>query len=276
VNRAVLGIALAALLGGGAAHSLAGQSATEPTQQTFYTRHDAALAGGFLVGSAALSLFDPKIEHFFQDTAWTHVRLGRKVDNIFTHINETTLTVGGLALYAIARLTGQHTVADVSFHVAESVAAASITSQLIRGPLGRTRPRDADKPYDDQYDFHFMKGFSHFQQRAFPSIHSSSGFAAASALVAEVHERNPSATMLVAIPAYAMALTPGLSRMYLGQHWASDIFAGAFMGAFYGWRIVDYSHDHGTTPVDKLFLGKRANGNRLTVPPVKLGWTITF
>lgn len=276
MNRRVVGIALAVLFAGGATHSLAGQSATGPTQQTFYTRHDAALAGGFLAGSAVLSLFDPKIEHFFQDTAWTHVRVGRKVDNLFTHINESTLTVGGLALYAIARLTGQLTVADVSFHVAAAVAAASITSQVIRGPLGRTRPRDADKPFDDQYDFRFMKGFGNFQQRSFPSIHSSSGFAAASVLVAEVHERDPGATMLVAIPAYAMALTPGLSRMYLGQHWASDIFAGAFMGAFYGWRIVDYSHDHGTTPVDKLFLGKNANSTRLTLPPVKLGWTITF
>ena len=64
--------------------------------------------------------------------------------------------------------------------------AASLTSQLIRGPLGRTRPINADKPFEDQYDFHFMKGFTHFQQRSFPSIHSSSGFAAASALVAEM------------------------------------------------------------------------------------------
>jgi membrane-associated phospholipid phosphatase len=57
------------------------------------------------------------------------------------------------------------------------------------------------------------------------------------------------------VPAYALALTPGLSRMYLGQHWASDIFAGAFLGTFYGWRIVDYSHSHPTTRTDRLFLG---------------------
>lgn len=274
MNRAVTGFAVTAFSLWTGVSALQAQSAA-PTQQTFYTRHDAAIGGIFLAGSAGLSIFDPQIARFFQDTTRFHVRMGRKVDNIFTHINETTLTVGGLAVYALARLSGQHAVADVSFHVAESVAAASITAQVIRGPLGRTRPRDADRPYDDQYDFNFMKGFSHFQQRAFPSIHSSSGFAAASVLVAEVHHRDPSATMLVAIPAYAMALTPGLSRMYLGQHWASDIFAGAFLGAFYGWRIVDYSHDHGTTPVDKVFLGKR-NNSRLSVPPVRLGWTVTF
>jgi membrane-associated PAP2 superfamily phosphatase len=256
----------------GAARPSAAQTTDERNQQTFYTRHDAAIGGAFLAASAGLSLFDPKIAHFFEDTTWRHVRVGRKVDHLFSRVNETTLTVGGLALFGIGRLTGQRTMADVAFHVSESVFAASITSQVIRGPLGRTRPRDADKPYENQYDFRFMQGFRHFQQRAFPSIHSSSGFAAASVLVAEVHHRDPGATYLVAIPAYAIALTPGLSRMYLGQHWASDIFAGAFMGAFYGWRIVDYSFAHGTTPVDRRFLG--AKGDRR--PPVRIGWSFEF
>src|SRR5437764_15464973 len=107
--------------------------------------------------------------------------------------------------------------------------AVRLAAQVIRGPLGRTRPLNTDPKYDDQYDFHFFKGFTHFQQRAFPSIHSASGFAAASALVAEVKRRDPSATWFVAVPAYLLAMTPGLSRMYLGQHWASDIVSGAFV-----------------------------------------------
>ncbi|HEY4219027.1 MAG TPA: phosphatase PAP2 family protein [Gemmatimonadaceae bacterium] len=251
------------------------QLGANANQQTFYTRHDAAIGGMFLAGSAGLSLFDPQIAHFFQDTTWAHVRIGRKVDGLFSRVNETTLTVGGLALFLVGRATHERTLADVSFHVAESVAAASLTSQVIRGPLGRTRPRDADKPLDDQYDFHFMQGFRHFQQRAFPSIHSSSGFAAASAVVAEVHWRDPGATYWVAVPAYAIALTPGLARLYLGQHWASDIFAGAFMGTFYGWRIVQYSHVHGTTPLDRRFLGAHSNGS-VSMPPLRIGWTLTF
>jgi membrane-associated phospholipid phosphatase len=112
--------------------------------------------------------------------------------------------------------------------------------------------------HPDQYDFHFMKGFSRFENRAFPSIHSSSGFAAASAIVAEVRRRNPSAAWAVGVPAYAIALTPGLSRMYLGQHWASDIFASAFLGTFYGWR-VEYSHL--TTPVDRVFRKGRSTAH---------------
>ena len=263
-----------------AAAELTGISTTARAQtsdahgpHTFFTPKDGAVAAGFFALSAGVSFFDVDIEHFFLDTTRTHVRIGRKLDNVFTHVNETTLTVGGLAVYGIARLARARTVADVAFHVSESVAAASITSQVIRGPLGRTRPRNSTPPYDDQYEFHAFQGFRHFENRAFPSIHSSSGFAAASVLVAEVHRRSPAATLPVAIPAYALALTPGLSRMYLGQHWASDIVAGAFLGTFFGWRVVEYAHDHPTTPVDRVFLGKVRH---TTTTPFRFGWTISF
>jgi membrane-associated phospholipid phosphatase len=224
-------------------------------QSTFFTRRDAVVGSAFIAASAGLSLFDPRIAGFFRDTTLSHVRLGQKLDDIFTRINESTLTIGGLAVYAIARVAKEPAAVDVALHTAESVAAASLTSQLVRGPLGRSRPQNSNPAYENQYDFHAFRGFGHFQNRAFPSIHASSGFAAASAIVAEVHRRKPGATMAVAIPAYALALTPGLSRMYLGQHWASDVFAGAFLGAFYGARIVDYSHAHPVTKVDRLFLG---------------------
>jgi membrane-associated phospholipid phosphatase len=277
VKRSIETVALACLLAGSKAFAQTAQSAEPEVHKTFYRAHDGLVATEFLAASAGLSVFDARIAHFFQDTTRIHVRAGRRVDNVFTHINETTLTVGGLALYGIARLAGADAVAATSFHVASAVFAASVTSQVIRGPLGRTRPRDADRPFENQYDFHFMRGFGHFQQRAFPSIHSSSGFAAASAIVAEVKQRNPGATWIVGVPAYALALTPGLSRMYLGQHWASDIFAGAFMGTFYGWRVVNYAHSNPTTPVDRLFLG-RSERDRIAAADhaVRFGWTVTF
>jgi membrane-associated phospholipid phosphatase len=249
------------------AHAVAAQRDTI-ARAPFFTGRDGVVGAAFLVASAGLSVFDARIAQHFQDSSWRHVRIGRKLDKYFTRINESTLTVGGIGVYAVARLARARTVEDVSLHVAESVAGASITAQVIRGPLGRTRPKDTAHPYEDPYEFHFFKGFTHFEQRAFPSIHSSSGFAAASALVAEVHERAPAATWWVGVPAYALALTPGLSRMYLGQHWASDIFAGAFLGTFYGWRVVQYAHAHARTPVDRLFL---PNGNRIPI-----GWRVTF
>jgi len=255
----------------------AAQAPDSATQKTFFIPRDGLYAVGALAVSAGLTVFDPRIEHFFQDTSLAHVRAGRQLDNVFTHVNETTITVGGLAVYALARITGHRTIADVTFHAAEAVAAASLTSQVIRGPLGRTRPQDADPPFDNQYEFHFFKGFTHFEQRAFPSIHSASGFAAASVLVAEVKRRDPGATWYVAVPAYMLAMTPGLSRLYLGQHWASDIVSGAFVGTFYGWRIVNYSHTHPTTPIDRIFLGS-VEHLRVGANPTgaSMSWSTTF
>ena len=236
------------------------------------------MGGAFLAASAGLSVLDARVAHYFRDTTLSHVRIGQKLDDVFTRINESTLTVGGLAVYVIARAAKQPVIADVAFHTAESVAAASLASQVIRGPLGRSRPRNAAPAYENQYDFHAFQGFRHFENRAFPSIHSSSGFAAATALVAEVHRRKPSATTAVAIPAYALALTPGLSRVYLGQHWASDVFAGAFLGAFFGARVVSYSHDHPPTKIDRIFLGRSLHDLRMSKRERKIpfAFTITF
>jgi membrane-associated phospholipid phosphatase len=254
-------------------HPAPAQAAESSTQsKTFFTSRDAALAAGMFGVAASISLLDARIAQNFQDSAHVHVRVGRDLDGVFTHINETTLTVGGLAFYVIGRVFKMPTVEDVSLHIAESVAAASVTSQLIRGPLGRTRPLYVNPQFSDQYSFHFMQGFTRFENRSFPSIHSSSGFAAASAIVAEVHERDPSATWAVGVPAYLLAATPGLSRMYLGQHWASDIVSGALIGTFYGWHVVQYSHAHPRTPVDRLFLHSVDRPeNRLT-----FGWNARF
>jgi membrane-associated phospholipid phosphatase len=266
-------LALALLIAGRAA----AQAPDVSSSKTFFTGRDGAIAAGFLAASVGLSVFDARIAHWFRDTTLAHVRFGDKWDDVFTHVNETTLTVGGLAVYAVAKLGKADALADVAFHTAESVAAASLTAQVIRGPLGRTRPRDTERSRDPQYEFHFFKGFTHFQERAFPSIHSSSGFAAASAIVAEVKHREPGAVWYVAVPAYALALTPGLSRMYLGQHWASDIFAGAFLGTFYGWRVVDYSHAHPTTRVDRIFLGSVQHAQiDVQRGSLTVGWSTAF
>jgi len=250
-----------------AAHAARAQAADSIGSKTLLTRSDAFVASAFLAATAGLSAFDPRIARFFEDTSLRHVRLGRRLDKIFTHINETTLTVGGLVTYGVARLARAPTAADVALHTTEAVVAASLSSQVIRGPLGRSRP--GETAMQDQYDFHFFKGFGNFKYRAFPSIHSSSGFAAASVLVAETRRRDRGAVWLVAPVAYGLALTPGLARMYLGQHWASDVFAGAFMGTFAGWRAVDYSYAHERTPVDRLFLGKAK-------PQLALTWGVSF
>ncbi|HKW49219.1 MAG TPA: phosphatase PAP2 family protein [Gemmatimonadaceae bacterium] len=241
---------------------------------TFFRASDLALWTGFSIGSIGLSRADPAIAQYFQRPEHQKNSRMRSVAEAFTHVQETTLTIGGLLTYGVARLAGSRDVEAVALHATEAIVASSITSQVIRGPLGRARPKDARPIFEDQYEFHWFDGFTHFQYRAFPSIHSASAFAVATAIVTETHYRSPGSTWYVAPIAYVFAAGPGYARMYLGQHWASDIVMGAFVGTFYGQRIVSYAHAHPTNKVDHFFLGSATPG--LTVLPQRGGVSVKY
>jgi hypothetical protein len=247
----------AALLILGVAHAAVAQGDTSSHDKTFLVRRDLGLAAVALGATALLSRWDTDIAQASQKPRYQSASLHKFALNV-SKVNETSLTIGGLAVYGIARLTGQRTVTDVALHATESVVLASLASQLIRGPLGRARPY---KSLDtDQYDFHFGGGFvssdtnTSFDRRAFPSIHTSSSMAVATVLVMEMKRRNVAATPYAAPFIFAAGLLPGLARIQLDQHWASDVLAGAAMGVFCGYKVVSYSHNHPTNVFDRVLL----------------------
>ena len=229
---------------------LAGQHGD--TTKTFFTRRDAVLTAEALAGTAVLTRFDTKIARWWISPGIQGSPSRSRVVGDLTHVNETTLTAAAILSYGIGRLVHSPTFADVSLHTAESVVLTSVISQVIRGPLGRTRP---SVDITDPYHFQFGKGFTHFDNRSFPSLHSATAFAAASALVGEIGERDPGATWFAAPVLYTAAAIPGLTRMYLNQHWASDIAAGAFVGTLLGNRVVHYAHSHHRSKLDRILLG---------------------
>ena len=220
----------------------------------FLVKRDLVWAGAALGATALLSVWDDDIAIASQESRYQSTALHNFALKV-SKVNETTLTLAGIATYGIARLTKSPTVADVALHATESVVLASVASQLIRGPLGRSRPYvTKDK---DQYDTKFFGGFTAdtaFNYRAFPSIHTSSGVAVATVLTMETHRRHPGATPFVAPLLFAAGILPGLVRVQLDQHWATDIAAGAFMGAFAGYKVVSYSHAHPDNRFDQFFL----------------------
>jgi membrane-associated phospholipid phosphatase len=220
-----------------------------------FSSSDAYWAAAFLAGSVALSTADVKIAAGWNNTAHRSESRDRLARN-FAKIQEGTLTVGNLALWGIGRLAGWDAMADITFHAAEAVVVGSLASQVVRGPLGRSRPDVTN--FSDQYDFKPFKGFSDFNYRAFPSIHTASAFAAATVYTLETKRRAPGATWIVGPVAYLIAAGPGISRMYTGKHWASDILAGAFVGTFAGAKVLRYNHDvRPANRVNKFFLGAR-------------------
>lgn len=272
VTRPIRSLACAATL----LPALLGAQTSEPSGATresepFVTGRDAAVAGVALAASVLLSRWDRDVYRAFRDSSVQEHGVLRRSVKGFNYLQETYLTVGGLAAYGIGRITKQRAVADIGFHVAEAVFVASAASQLVRGPLGRARPTTNDG--EDQYDFEPFKGFREFEYRAFPSIHSSSGFAAATVVAREVAHRWPRQKGWVGPVAYALAATPGLSRMYLGQHWASDVVMGAAIGVIAGQRVTTYNHRNPNNRVNRFFLGRT---NVDEEPMVKIGLVRTF
>lgn len=91
---------------------------------------------------------------------------------------------------------------------------------------GIARPR----PFADHGDLIFKK--THAGSLSFPSGHTSSAFQWATSCVLAKPK------WYVAVPAYIYACGIGYSRMHLGAHYPTDVFAGALVGT--GSAFVSY------------------------------------
>jgi membrane-associated phospholipid phosphatase len=233
-----------------------------PASGPVITGRDLALVAGATAGAAAVSLYDVRIARAFGDSSFHARHPGfTSASRRASVATETVLMLTGGTIYTIARIRKDDGTADVALHTTESVASAAIFIQLVRGVLGRARPwvvnevgeiRDADP-----YDFEPFHGFTSFDYRSFPSMHAMASFAVASALAQEMRLRDTRHRAAVAPVLYAAAALPALSRMYLDEHWASDIAMGAFLGVLAGQKVVLYSHDHPDNRVDNALLHRR-------------------
>lgn len=70
----------------------------------------------------------------------------------------------------------------------------------------------------------FIDGVTHGGSNSFPSGHTASAFALATIL--SLYSKN----RLVGILCFILAVAAGYSRIYLGQHFFTDVFAGAVIG----------------------------------------------
>jgi membrane-associated phospholipid phosphatase len=246
-----------------AATPLFAQSAPTTRPGQLFTPRDAAIIGAGTVGSAVVSLFDVRIARFFAESS---LHAGRKLHRMAKRtsaVTETLLMISGGATWAIARLGHADGTADVALHTTESVASGAMFIQVIRGIAGRARPYvvdDAGETRDsDPYEFAWFKGFRSFNYRSFPSMHAMASFAAATALSEEMRVRNTPHRAIASPLLYLAASASPMARMYLDEHWASDIALGTFLGVFAGQKVVLYSHDHPGNPIDRRFLKPELN-----------------
>ncbi|MEO7456169.1 MAG: phosphatase PAP2 family protein [Gemmatimonadaceae bacterium] len=238
---------------------------------------DLFLIAGATLGSGALSIVDSRVARAFSDSGF-HARhpdftTAAKRGSIAT---ETLLMITGGSVYAIAQMSHDDGTADVALHTTEAIATTAMFIQVVRGVLGRGRPYVVDDDNGevrngDPREFKLFRGFTSYNYRSYPSMHAMASFAAASALASEMRRRDTPHRAVIAPALYAAAAIPSLSRMYLDEHWASDIAMGVFLGVFAGQKVVNYSHDHPDNRVDHELLRPSA---RATIQLDARGWSL--
>ena len=249
---------MAALLFTPAATStLSAQAAPAPLDSgSLFTKRDAVLTGLAVAATAAVFSVDSRIAHRFQagNPNYAAGTTLRSAAEKFSFVNEKSLSGAGVLGYAISRVATGPTSAstDIAAHVSEAVLISTVFNTVIRGVGGRSRPFVTNG--DNPHDFNLGKGFSNFDYRAFPSVHASSSFATAAVLTAETRRRHPGAALAVGLVSYGVAAMPGLSRIYLGKHWASDVVMGAFVGTLTGLKVEWFEHSRQDSWVRRVFL----------------------
>ena len=97
-----------------------------------------------------------------------------------------------------------------------SIASSAIIAEGLKVVVNRQRP----------WEKYPTEVFPQSEEtgHSFPSGHTTLAFATATSLTLEYKK------WYVAVPAYLWASSVGYSRLYLGMHYPSDVFAGALIG----------------------------------------------
>lgn len=236
-------------------------------REPLFAKGDAAVAGGFLLGAAALAPLDVVLAGWLQDStpqANRYVRAGSEIFRFLGHPG--SLAVGG-TLYGAGMLLDRREMAAVGLHATESIALAVAVTYVAKGLVGRARPaEDVTRPFDVRLG----RGFVGDRYQSFPSGHTTAAFAMASAVATEMGYIEPDLQVPVAAAMFGLASLAGVSRMYHNAHWASDVVIGAAIGTFSGWKVVRYHRTRPDNRVDEIFLTRDSP----RAPPIVLMWSV--
>ncbi len=107
-----------------------------------------------------------------------------------------------------------------------------ICNIILKPVVGRIRPYDFQEQYNNVIIPMLISGLSDF---SFPSGHTTAAFAAMMGLFLATDKRK-------SWPALIFAVVMGLSRIYLGVHYPSDVIAGAAIGTLGSFAVYKLLH----------------------------------
>jgi membrane-associated phospholipid phosphatase len=119
-------------------------------------------------------------------------------------------------MIAVALVTDNKALEQEAYEATAALVISSILTEGLKKIVNRPRPYQTyPEIYPDEWD----------DSPCFPSGHVSIAFSLATSLTLTTRK------WYIAVPAYAWAGAVGYSRLYLGQHYPSDLIAGAITGA---------------------------------------------
>ena len=136
--------------------------------------------------------------------------------------------------------------------LAASLIASGIITPVLSTLIGRERPTAEQGAYS----------FHPFEGRSFPSGHTTQAFAVASVIATSYDQ------LWVKVTVYGVATMTAYTRVRLGQHFPTDVVAGALIGTVVGRSVVHFNR--------KLRSGEKepeVTGARLAFSPILGGGT---
>lgn len=121
-----------------------------------------------------------------------------------------------VTMFAVGFINKDKKLQKQSYKVVGSLLINTAITQAMKYTIKRNRP------YQDYPTIIFPDNIEN--DASFPSGHTSTAFALATSMSIQYKK------WYVVVPAYAWATSVGYSRMYLGEHYPTDVLAGAAIG----------------------------------------------
>src|SRR5215218_573375 len=183
VRRFVAAGAAAAMLGAGVpAHAQTQAVADSSGNPPLFEGRDLYWAAGFAAATVVVAPLDRQLAHTLQRPSLQANRILSKSSVGARLLGSPGAEVLGGLVYGAGRLSGNRDMAAVGLHTAEAVFIGDLVTGSIKVVAGRKRPYLSP---DNPYNFQLMRGLKGDSARSFPSVHTTSAFAAVAAANAE-------------------------------------------------------------------------------------------